>query len=61
VGTSTTTNNRQLRIPDTSTFSRLVAARLDLPVTQRLLQQGFKLSIIKRCWENQLGRKRKLL
>ncbi|CAF1161676.1 unnamed protein product [Adineta steineri] len=52
--TSTTTNNRQLLIPDESTLSRLVAARLDLPISQRLLDQKFKLSIIKRCWEDQL-------
>ncbi|CAF3892703.1 unnamed protein product [Rotaria sordida] len=35
-------------------LSRLVAARLDLPISQRLLAQNFKLSIIKRCWEDQL-------
>ncbi|CAM4941620.1 unnamed protein product [Rotaria socialis] len=49
-----TTNRRQLLIPDESTLSRLVAARLDLPISQRLLKQNFKLSIIKRCWEDQL-------
>ncbi|CAF4362209.1 unnamed protein product, partial [Adineta steineri] len=58
--TSTATNNRQLLIPDESTLSRLVAARLDLPISQRLLDQKFKLSIIKRCWEDQLRLKRKL-
>jgi hypothetical protein len=36
-----------------------VAARLDLPVSQRLLNLSFKLSIIKRCWEDQLRFKRK--
>ncbi|CAF1410540.1 unnamed protein product [Adineta ricciae] len=51
---ATTNNNRQLLIPDESTLSRLVAARLDLPISQRLLDQNFKLSIIKRCWEDQL-------
>jgi hypothetical protein len=60
VNTSTTTNNRQLLIPDESTLSRLVAARLDLPISQRLLDQNFKLSIIKRCWEDQLRLKREL-
>ena len=55
---STSTNNRQLLIPDESTLSRLVAARLDLPISQRLLDQNFKLSIIKRCWEDQLRLKR---
>ncbi|CAF1662622.1 unnamed protein product [Rotaria magnacalcarata] len=49
-----TANSRQLLIPDESTLSRLVAARLDLPISQRLLDQNFKLSIIKRCWEDQL-------
>jgi hypothetical protein len=44
----------RLSIPDESTLSRLVAARLDLPISQRLLDQQFKLSIIKRCWEDQL-------
>ncbi|UJR15695.1 hypothetical protein I4U23_002629 [Adineta vaga] len=51
---ATTSNTRQLLIPDESTLSRLVAARLDLPISQRLLDQNFKLSIIKRCWEDQL-------
>lgn len=51
-------NNRQLVIQDESTLSRLVAARLDLPVSQRLLSAGYKLSIIKRCWEDQLRLKR---
>ncbi len=57
---STTMNSRQLLIPDESTLSRLVAARLDLPISQSLLNQNFKLSIIKRCWEDQLRLKRKL-
>lgn len=50
--------NRQLNIPDEQMLSRLVAARLDLPVSQRLLDNPFKLSIIKRCWEDQLRLKR---
>ncbi|CAF0856265.1 unnamed protein product, partial [Didymodactylos carnosus] len=49
----TTSNADQLQIPDESTLSRLVAARLDSPVSQRLLTK-FKLSIIKRCYEDQL-------
>ena len=57
---STTYNSRQLLISDANTLSRLVAARLDLPISQRLLDQNFKLSIIKRCWEEQLRLKRKL-
>jgi hypothetical protein len=47
-------------IRDESTLSRLVAVRLDLPISQSLLNQNFKLSIIKRCWEDQLRLKRKL-
>ncbi|CAF4647358.1 unnamed protein product [Rotaria socialis] len=43
-----------LLIPDESTLPRLVAAHLDLPISQRLLNQNFKLSIIKRCWDDQL-------
>ncbi len=49
----------RLLIPDESTLSRLVAARLDLPISQSLLDRNFKLSIIKRCWEDQLRLKRK--
>ncbi len=44
---------------DEKLLSRLVAARLDLPISQRLLNQNFKLSVIKRCWEDQLQLKRK--
>ncbi|CAF3600469.1 unnamed protein product [Rotaria sordida] len=51
-------NSLTLQIPDEATLSRLVAARLDLPVSQRLLDQNFKLSVIKRCWEDQLRLKR---
>lgn len=64
-GTNATTNqnssanSKQLLIPDESTLSRLVAARLDLPISQRLLNKNFKLSIIKRCFEDQLRLKRK--
>jgi hypothetical protein len=47
-------------IRDESTLSRLVAVRLDLPISQSLLNQNFKLSIIKRCWEDQLRLKSKL-
>jgi len=58
--TNVTTNSGQLLIPDESTLSRLVAARLDLPISQRLLDVNVKLSIIKRCWEDQLRLKSKL-
>ncbi len=57
---NTISSSRQLLIPDESTLSRLVAARLDLPISQRLLDKNFKLSIITRCWEDQLRLKRKL-
>ena len=45
---------------DESTLSRLVAARLDLPITKSLLSRGIKQSVIKRCWEDQLRLKRKI-
>ena len=48
-----------LNISDESMLSRLVAARLDLPASQRLLDANFKSSVIKRCWEDQLRLKRK--
>ncbi|CAF0796687.1 unnamed protein product [Rotaria sordida] len=51
-------SNQKLLIPDESTLSRLVAARLDLSISQSLLDRNFKLSIIKRCWEDQLRLKR---
>ncbi len=57
--TNPTTNSRQLLIPDESTLSRLVAARLDLPISKRLLDHNFELSIIKQCWEDQLRLKSK--
>jgi len=50
-----------LQIVDEQMLSRLVAARLDLHSSQRLLDQPFKLSIIKRCWEDQLRLKRQLI
>ncbi len=53
------TDNGQLLLSDENTLSTVVAARLDLPMSQRLLDQNFKLSIIKRCWEDQLRLKRK--
>ncbi|CAF3001899.1 unnamed protein product [Rotaria sp. Silwood2] len=52
--TNVTADSGQLLIPDENTLSRFVAARLDLSMSQRLLDQYFKLSIIKRCWEDQL-------
>ncbi|CAF2473108.1 unnamed protein product [Rotaria sp. Silwood2] len=52
--TNLTTNSQQLLILNKRTLLKLVAARLDLPMSQRLLNQNFKLSIIKRCWKDQL-------
>ncbi|CAF4274227.1 unnamed protein product [Rotaria magnacalcarata] len=48
------THRQELQVMDEQLLSRLVAARLDLPISQRLLDKNFKLSIIKRCWEDQL-------
>jgi hypothetical protein len=59
LNTDTTTNTQQLLI-DSSTLSRLVDARLHLPIFQRLLKE-FKLAVIKRCWEDQLRIKCKLI
>jgi hypothetical protein len=41
-------------LPDENTFRRLVADRLHWPISERLRNRNFKLSIIKRCWEDQL-------
>ncbi|CAF4731936.1 unnamed protein product, partial [Rotaria socialis] len=45
-----TTDSPQLLISDARTLWKFVTARLDLPISQRLLEQNFKLSIIERCW-----------
>lgn len=37
---------------------RYVAARMDLPISQDLLDQNYKFAIIKRSWEDQLQLKR---
>ncbi|CAM4843224.1 unnamed protein product [Rotaria magnacalcarata] len=47
-------NRCRLHVNDPNMLSRFVAARLDLSSSQRLLNQKFKLSVIKRCWEDQL-------
>jgi hypothetical protein len=57
---NSSTGRGQLNIPDESTLSRFVAARLDLSISQSMLDRNFKLSIIKRCWEDQLRLKRKI-
>ncbi|CAF3690536.1 unnamed protein product [Adineta steineri] len=48
----------QLNIPNDSILSSLVASRLDLPSSRSMFDQNFKLSIVKRCWEDQLRLKR---
>ena len=48
-----------LNVTDESLLSRLVAARLDLIVSERLLDESYRVSIIKRCWEDQLRLKSK--
>lgn len=52
-------NHGQLQINDANMLSRIVAARLDLESSQKLLNQNFSLSVIKRCWENQIQLKSK--
>lgn len=39
---------------DESILTRMVAARLDLPITQKLLNEKFAIGVVRRCWENQL-------
>lgn len=56
-----TTTTQKLIISDEITLSTIVATRLDLPMSQRLLDQDFTLSIIKQCWEDQLRIKCKLI
>ncbi|CAF4836999.1 unnamed protein product, partial [Rotaria sp. Silwood1] len=51
-------NQYQLQVNDPNILSRFVAARLDLSSSQNLLDQNFKLSVIKRCWEDQLQLKK---
>jgi hypothetical protein len=53
-------NEVQPKIPDSSTMRESLITRLDLPVSQRLLSQNFKLEIIKRCWKDQILLKSKL-
>lgn len=48
------TNDQRLLIPDEDILFRLIEERLRLSISQRLLNKGFKLPIIKRCWELQL-------
>ncbi|CAF4609549.1 unnamed protein product, partial [Rotaria sp. Silwood2] len=50
--------SNQLQVNDSNILSRFVAARLDLSSSQNLLDQNFKLSVIKRCWEDQLQLKK---
>ncbi|UJR15700.1 hypothetical protein I4U23_002634 [Adineta vaga] len=35
-------------------LSKMVDARLDLPISQRMLRKNYALSIVRRCWEDQL-------
>jgi hypothetical protein len=49
-----TTNSRQLSILDENSLSVLVADRLKSSMSQHLLNQNFKLAIIRRCWKDQL-------
>jgi hypothetical protein len=53
-------NGRQWLIPDESTLSKLVVAGLKLPMSQSLLAQNFKISVIEQCWKNQLRLKSRL-
>jgi len=57
---NSTRNSRQLPTRDKNILSRLIAARLDLPISKRLLNQNLKLSVLSRILENRLQLKRKL-
>jgi hypothetical protein len=61
LNTNLTTQNGLLLIPDESTLSKLVTARLNLPISQILSNRNFELSIIQRCWEDQLRLKGRLI
>jgi hypothetical protein len=58
-GNTSSSNYGKLQVNDASMVSRYVAARLDLSISQSLLDKDYKLSVIKRCWEDQLQLKRK--
>ncbi|CAF0762638.1 unnamed protein product [Adineta steineri] len=51
---SCTSNQHLVSINDPNVLSRYVAARLDLTISQSVLDENFILSVIKRCWEDQL-------
>ncbi|CAF1971298.1 unnamed protein product [Rotaria magnacalcarata] len=55
---NTAKRNRPLSIGDKKTLAILVAGRLALPISQCLLHQHFHVSIISRCWKDQLKLKR---
>jgi hypothetical protein len=57
---NSTRYSRQLPIRDENILSRLIAARLDLPISRCLLNQNLKLSVLSRILENRLQLKRKL-
>ncbi|CAF2524850.1 unnamed protein product [Rotaria sp. Silwood2] len=52
--TSNTFDDQQLHITDENMLTDLINARLRLSMSQKLLAQGFPLSIIKLYWKNQL-------
>ncbi|CAF2229061.1 unnamed protein product [Rotaria magnacalcarata] len=60
IGPSAILNNnlvahtQQSLMTDERTLAIFVAARLDLPISRRLSDQNFNLSIVKQCWEDQL-------
>ena len=59
VNTYPTTRSSQPSATREDDLRQLVKARLDLPYAQRLTQDRFKLSIVRRCIEDQLQLKRK--
>ncbi|CAF0906593.1 unnamed protein product [Adineta ricciae] len=56
--TSLAVSTEQLSIPDQATLDALLKARLDLPISCHLRNEGFEFSIVSQCWKNQLELKK---
>lgn len=59
IQTSLAVTTEKLRIPDQATLDKWLEARLGLPVSRRLMDEQFELSIVRQCWETQLKLKGK--
>jgi hypothetical protein len=54
------TKSGQLLELKNKTLSKLVTAALELPMSKDLLNRNYSLSIVRRCWEDQLRLKSRL-